>query len=172
MTLIRECSLDDLPVLQRLSHDTYHDTFADMNTESDMNAYLEKAFNLGKLKNELLNKASRFYFIYIDGKLAGYLKLNESPAQTDIHDPSSLELERIYVLSEFQGKSIGRCLMDKAIEEAHKKKKTYIWLGVWEKNTKAFQFYIKHGFYQIGRHSFVMGNDVQMDNLLRKDIIL
>lgn len=141
-----------------------------MNTEENMNAYLEAAFHPEKLKRELENEGSSFYFIYENDELAGYLKLNESGAQTDVHDPASLELERIYVVDSFQGKGVGRRLMEKAVEEAVKRKKSYLWLGVWEKNKKALAFYAKNGFYRMGTHAFVMGAEVQTDYLLRKDI--
>ena len=93
-----------------------------------------------------------------------------SKIQTDIHDEQSLEIERIYVSKEFQGEGLGRCLMEKAISTAIRRKKKYVWLGVWEKNEKALRFYKRNGFYQIGTHSFVMGDDEQTDYIMRKDL--
>ena len=45
-----------------------------------------------------------------------------------------------------------------------------IFLGVWEYNRRARRFYEKNGFYRIGQHIFVMGDDPQTDFLLRKDL--
>ena len=78
--------------------------------------------------------------------MSGYIKLNEYKAQTDIYDPRSLEIERIYVTKEFQGKGLGSALMNKAIDIAVTRKKSYVWLGVWERNHKAILFYKKKGF--------------------------
>lgn len=167
---IRECSLDDLFILRELSYKTYDDTFRHMNSPSNMRAYLEKAFDISKLQDELSNKDSSFYFLYADEELAGYLKLNEYKAQTDICDPKSIEIERIYVKKEFQGKGLGRTLMNKAIDVAWTRKKLYIWLGVWEKNVSALQFYKSNGFYLIGKHPFLMGEEEQTDFILRKDM--
>jgi len=58
-------------------------------------------------------------------------------AQTDIHDKVFLEIERIYVRRKFQGQGFGTYLMENAIQIALQRKKSYIWLGVWEKNDKA-----------------------------------
>jgi ribosomal protein S18 acetylase RimI-like enzyme len=135
-----------------------------------MKEYLKEAFDINKLREELLNPDSSFYFLYADGELAGYLKLNEGMAQTDIHDPASLEIERIYVAKEYQGKGLGSVLINKAINMANTRNKTYIWLGVWEKNKKALGFYQKNGFYPIGTHSFFMGPEEQTDFVLRKDL--
>ncbi|TEB07543.1 Protease synthase and sporulation negative regulatory protein PAI 1 [Pelotomaculum schinkii] len=94
---IRECTLDDIHILREFSYKTYNETFRHMNTPSNMKAYLEKAFDINKLRDELLNSSSLFYFLYADEELAGYFKLNEYAAQTDINDPQSIEIERIYV---------------------------------------------------------------------------
>ena len=42
---------------------------------------------------------SDFFFLYVDNQLAGYLKLNEAPSQSDLNDDASLEIERIYIRS-------------------------------------------------------------------------
>lgn len=169
-TVIRECVIEDLFTLRDISYKTYNDTFMHMNTPSNMKAYLEQAFDIDKLRIELLNINSTFYFLYTDDGLSGYLKLNESKTQTDIYDMQSLEIERIYVTKEFQGKGMGSILMNKAIEVANILEKSYVWLGVWEKNSKANLFYKKNGFYVISSHSFFMGEDEQTDFIMRKDL--
>lgn len=168
--VIRRVTPDEADTLRKLAIRTYYETFAAANSAEDMQAYLAKAFEPEKLLRELNNSKSSFFFLYADGRLAGYLKLNEAPAQTDINDANSLEIERIYVSGEFQGSGLGKRLMEKAISTAQELGKEYIWLGVWEKNEKAIGFYKSKGFYMIGTHSFVMGNDVQTDYIMRKDI--
>jgi ribosomal protein S18 acetylase RimI-like enzyme len=141
-----------------------------MNTPETMTAYLDAAFAPDKIQSELRTEGSVFYFLYADGALAGYLKLNIGNAQTDIHDPQSLEVERIYIRREFQGLGFGRVLLEKAAAEAITLGKSFLWLGVWEKNENAIAFYKKHGFYVIGTHGFVMGDEVQNDFLLRREL--
>ncbi len=167
---IRECMIDDLVILREISYKTYNETFKDWNTPSNMEDYLEKAFSMSKMRDELLNASSKFYFLYVDEKLAGYLKLNEGLVQTDIKDSESIEVERIYMFKEFHGKALGSVLMNKTIEIAKEKKKKYLWLGVWENNHKAMKFYKRNGFYIIGQHSFFMGDDEQIDLIMRKDL--
>ena len=103
IALFRQCTMKDLSVLQSFSRKTFFETFADVNTTENMTAYLDKAFAPEKLRMELSDTAAAFYFLYWNGSLAGYLKLNEAAAQTDIHDEQSLEIERIYVCKDFQG---------------------------------------------------------------------
>ena len=167
---LRKCTMEDFDVLHELSISTYYETFAHLNTSEDMQSYLDEAFGINKLCGELNNTDSDFFFLYFNDTLAGYLKLNEAPSQTDINDSSALEIERIYVAIEFQGEGLGRYLMEQAIVIAIERKKKYVWLGVWEKNEKAIQFYKKSGFYEISTHTFVMGEDVQTDYVMRKDL--
>ena len=167
---IKKCTLQDLESLRKISIETFYQTFADSNTEENMSAYLENAYSSEKLYKELCNPNSSFFFIYVDECLAGYLKINKFPSQTDINDIASLELERIYILNEFQGAGLGKDLLEHTISIALEQGKKYVWLGVWEHNERAKRFYEKNGFYRIGAHSFVVGDDVQTDYVMRKDL--
>ena len=166
----RKPTKEDVLTLQAFSIKTYYDTFMNGNSERVMQAYLDEAFAAEKLTKELCNPDSTFLFLYADGILAGYLKVNRAPSQTDLNDPESLELERIYTAKEFQGNGIGQVLMDKAVAIAKEYNKTYIWLGVWEKNERALAFYGKNGFVKIGEHAFYMGDDCQNDFVMRKEL--
>lgn len=168
--VLRECAKDELEALRELAVGTYYETFAHLNTKEDMAAYLEKAFNTEQLTKEFEDPASSFFLLFADEYLAGYLKLNEAPSQTDINDGDSLEIERIYVSEKFQGLGLGRYLMERAVGIARARKKKYAWLGVWEKNERAIGFYKKNGFYETGTHTFVMGEDKQTDFVMRKDL--
>ena len=76
--------------------------------------------------------------------MIGYLKLNFGQSQTELQDDRALEIERIYVLKEFHGKSVGQLLYDKAIQIARQKRADYVWLGVWEENPRAINLSLIH----------------------------
>ncbi|MCE1252429.1 MAG: GNAT family N-acetyltransferase [Anaerolineae bacterium] len=167
---IRPCHDSDLKMLQKIGIETYDETFRAMNEPHIMDQYLAEAFNLARLREELANKSSYFYFLFVDEILAGYLKLNEAPAQSDINDPDALEIERIYVRKAFKGQGLGKYLMNYALDFARFKAKTYAWLGVWEKNSAAIAFYKKMGFVEAGGHSFRMGDEIQSDLVMKKQL--
>lgn len=165
-TKLTECTLDDLHELQTISIVTFTETFKDQNSPEHLKAYLDEAYDLDKLKKELKNPSSRFYFIYVDQQVAGYLKLNTDAAQTEPMGADSLEVERIYVKKAFQRYGLGKQLLNKAFEMAVEQNKKRIWLGVWEENANAIAFYRKKGFVQTGSHSFYMGDDEQVDLIM------
>ncbi|WP_223642100.1 GNAT family N-acetyltransferase [Planococcus sp. 4-30] len=169
-TMIKKCTRDDLHELQAISIETFTETFKDQNSPEDLQAYLDKAYDLGKLEQELAIPSSSFFFIYSDQEVAGYLKLNTENAQTESMGNDSLEIERIYIKKAFQKYGFGKILMNKAIELAREQNKKNIWLGVWEENDNAIAFYRKKGFVQTGSHSFFMGDDEQVDLILVKPL--
>lgn len=168
---IEKCTFKDLRQLQEISYETFEETFKHQNSPENMNAYLDSAFNLKKLENELSNISSQFFFIYFNEEIAGYLKVNTNDAQTEVMGDDSLEIERIYIKNKFQKHGLGKCLLDKAIEIAIECKKIKIWLGVWQKNENAIAFYKKMGFVQNGAHSFFMGDEEQLDFIMTKTLI-
>jgi ribosomal protein S18 acetylase RimI-like enzyme len=164
---IKQVTLNDLEQLQKIGIKTFYETFKEYNSDEDMQNYLDTSFNLEKLKAEVSNKDSLFYFAMLDNQVVAYLKVNFGQAQTDLQDPLALELERIYVLKEFLGQKVGQILHDKAIEIAKQHNLDYIWLGVWEHNPRAIQFYKKNGFVEFSQHIFKVGNDEQIDIMMK-----
>lgn len=160
----------DVDLLVSISRDTFTETFASFNSEENMKQYLEAEFSKSKLAMELQNAFSEFYFVSFDKQVVAYLKLNFGPAQTELQDERSMEIERIYVLKEFQRKNLGQLLFNKAFEIARRRNIEYIWLGVWEENRRAIQFYKKNGFVAFDKHFFKLGFDTQTDIMMKLDV--
>lgn len=167
---LRECASTDLDILVQISESTFSVAFKKDNNPEDFQAYIQEAFAPGKLAAELANKDCLFHFVYDDEMLVGYFKLNIGIAQTDVHDPNALEIERIYVLENHQGKTIGSWMLQQIIEKAKALDKNYIWLGVWEQNPKAISFYHRHGFNKFDEHPYYIGSDKQTDWLMRLEL--
>lgn len=166
----RKVTTSDLAALQEIGRKTFYETFAANNTAGNMEQYLEEGFSDDKLAAELNNEHSLFYFALLEGRIIGYLKVNLGMSQTELQDSDSLEIERIYVLQEFQGKKVGQVLYEKAIALVVHYKVDYIWLGVWEENKKAIGFYTKNGFVPFDRHIFKLGDDEQTDIMMKKTL--
>ncbi|RRJ64925.1 GNAT family N-acetyltransferase [Paenibacillus oralis] len=167
---IKKCSREDLQVLQEISIETFNDTFKEQNSPENMQAYMERAFNAEQLEKELANSSSEFFFICFHEEPAGYLKVNMNDAQSEKMSDESLEIERIYIRNKFQRKGLGKYLINQAMGIAISHNKKMIWLGVWEKNENAIDFYKKMGFIQTGAHSFYMGDEEQIDLIMSRTL--
>ncbi len=153
--------------LQKIGRLTFQETFSASNSEENMKSYLEEGFSSEKLITELNDKNAEFYFAKLDNEIIGYLKINLGESQTELKDSKALEIERIYVTKEFHGKNVGQLIYRKAIEIAIAKNVNYVWLGVWEENLRAINFYKKNGFVEFDKHIFKLGNDEQTDIMMK-----
>lgn len=165
---IKKVTLKDVEALQQIGKQTFSETFSSGNTDKNMVEYLEERFSLAKLKAELSDACSQFYFAVIDGEVIGYLKLNTGTSQTELKDADALEIERLYVVQGSHGKKVGQKLLEKAMEISQELSAEYAWLGVWEENLRAINFYKKNGFVEFDKHIFKLGDEEQTDIMMKK----
>jgi ribosomal protein S18 acetylase RimI-like enzyme len=165
--VINKIGIEQIDQLQQIGRQTFEETFAESNSAENMVIYLEEAYAYEKISAELNDPNSFFYYAMMDQDVIGYLKLNMGVSQTELKDNDALEIERIYVLKAFQGKKVGQLLFDKAITIAKEQHVAYIWLGVWEENKRAIQFYTKNGFVEFDQHVFVLGDEAQTDIMMK-----
>lgn len=164
---MKKLTAEDVYTLQQLSIETYMDTFDEYNSEENMTAYLDSAYDIDKLTKEINHLESEFYFLYDNDQLTGYLKINTGDAQSEAMGEHALEVERIYIRSNSHKKGYGKLLLNKAVDLAKAKGKDEVWLGVWEHNDNALAFYKKYGFIESGSHAFYMGDDRQIDLIMK-----
>jgi len=163
---IQQVDFTDLPKLQKLSIETFNDSFRHFAASKDFSNYTTKNYNYGQLVKEMLNPQSYFYFIFFNHKLAGYLKLNLDDAQSKAMGSDTLEIDRIYLRQGFEYIGLEEKLLNFAIEQAQKFNKTSIWSSVWEHDDSIIHFYKKFGFKAIDSANF------ELNGLLQKDLLM
>ncbi len=125
--------LKDLEIISYLGKQTFRSTFEHETTEEEMEAYLSESFSLEKLQKEFENINSSFFIAYFNNIAVGYAKinlkkkpnilnefktsygdssevfLNKNKATENLDDKNLddfAELQRIYILKDYQGKKI------------------------------------------------------------------
>ena len=73
---IKKVTSHDIYRLQQIGRQTFLEAFSNGNTEENMITYLEESFSMIKLRAELEDNNSEFYFAELDNTIIGYLKLN------------------------------------------------------------------------------------------------
>ena len=61
-------------------------------------------------------------------------------------------------------------LMKTCIGFAQKRGARTLWVGVWENNSRAIAFYENNGFMKFGQQPFMLGDDVQNDWMMKKEL--
>lgn len=167
---LRYATKEDAALVADISQQTFYDTFAADNTEADMKKFLEEQFTKGRLMLEVGAPENLFLLAYCGGEVAGYLKLREGKKLTALNGLSTMEIARLYVTKNYIGRGVGRLLMEAALHIAREKSKDAVWLGVWERNQRAIDFYTGWGFQKFDECDFLLGNDLQRDWLMKKSL--
>ena len=168
---IRTAIPSDCKILSELCRKTFYETWKPVNTEEDLQKYMNEAFELKKLQEDIeANKINTFFIAFIDQVATGYLKLRRDRTYDEFKNQRVIEIERLYVLKEGQGKKIGKELMDECVKVAIAGNYKWIWLGVAVDNIKAINFYMKYGFNIFGEKIFKLGEALDTDYLMKKEI--
>ena len=169
---IRTAKSEDAETLSKIAWKSFYDAFADhpKNAPEDMKSYMDEAFSVEAISEDLADKDAIYFVAEIDAQIVGYAKLKQNSRETCVSGENPLELCRLYSLNEFIGKGIGKALMLECLEFAEENGHDVFWLGVWEYNFRAQEFYKKFGFKKCGEHIFQLGTDPQTDWVFQKKI--
>ncbi|RVU00864.1 GNAT family N-acetyltransferase [Mucilaginibacter limnophilus] len=167
---IKRLTAADTDFLLPFARRMFFEAFSHNNSRQSMQQYAAKAFTVERFTEELKNSDSEFHLATLNDQPAGYLKLNFNEAQTEFRESQALEVERIYVDGNFQGKNIGGQLLIFAVETAQQRGLDYVWLGVWENNQGAIKFYQRHGFSIVSSHQFFLGDEEQTDLIMKRSL--
>ena len=167
---IRMAVPGDASRLAELARTTFMAAFADANTPENMAQYLDETFSQATIEAQLADPASTFIWAERIGIPAGYAKLHRGPAVDCVSGPRPVELERIYAGTDLIGAGVGKTLLHTAIKIAQAEGFHTLWLGVWENNLRAIEFYHRQGFVDVGQHDFMLGSARQTDLLMQLDM--
>ncbi|HEY3271103.1 MAG TPA: GNAT family N-acetyltransferase [Geothrix sp.] len=167
---IRPATPEDAAILADLGARTFRETFEQHTSGPDLEAFLAAAYGEAIQRAELADPSRPARVLEVDGVPAGFLQLRLGHREPGVPGVRPVELQRIYVLREAQGGGRGAALMAEALEIARAWGADILWLGVWENNHKAVGFYVRSGFREVGDHIFQIGDQVDRDLILARDL--
>ena len=101
---------------------------------------MDEDFAVETIAGELDDEDVIYFISEIGGEMVGYAKLKRNSREDGTAGENPIELCRLYSLSEFIGKGIGRTLMQHSLDYARENNHDFMWLGVWEYNYRAQKF--------------------------------
>lgn len=139
---VRTASKRDIPAISKLLGVVWHHTYDEIYGAEKVSGITSDWHNDSALERNLGLPSSEF-LVADDGKdIAGMAYARQ------IND-TQVKLAQLYVLPDFQGKGVGKLLLNE-IEESFFEARE-ITLEVEEKNVEAIQFYEKNGFMKTGK---------------------
>ncbi len=168
---LEKATTEHIELLLEFAEKTFRAAFEAMNDPEDFNQYCRKAFTRDKFLEEMQSGQSDFWLGWVEGELAAYLKLNFDTHTDAVPSGKTLQIERLYVDPGFQDRGYGATLLEFCQEQAKIAGAECIWLTVWQMNPRAVRFYERHGYVSCGTKVFQLGDDPQVDWVMRKELI-
>jgi ribosomal protein S18 acetylase RimI-like enzyme len=166
---VRLAASRDAAALHRLAALTFPLACTPHTTDEEKAAFVAENLDEAAFTRYLADP-SRILLVGVDAldDLIGYTMLiTGEPLDADVvaairHRPT-IELSKMYVHPAYHGSGIAMRLIAAAVDEARATGAAGIWLGVSDENARANAFYAKHGFEQVGRKRFQVGNRWEND---------
>ncbi|GAB5555311.1 MAG: N-acetyltransferase [Saprospiraceae bacterium] len=172
MIEIKRASLLDAGAIAMLGTRTFQETFGHLfSDQNDLLDYCKKTFSIDKIANGITKESNIFWLAFYQGTPVGYAKLKLCSTSPFIALENICQLQKIYVLKAYLSKKIGHQLQNQLLEKAKEMNFEKIWLSVLKENKRAVQFYEKHGFQEIGVHTFSIGKEVFAFQAMAKTLI-
>lgn len=167
---IRKANTADAQVLSDLALKIFLDTFGPQNTPEDLEIHRKKSYSREIQLSEINDPSLTYLIAEVDGKAAGFAMIGLPRSESCSRFEKPIELFRFYVDKEWHGKGIAQPLMHECEIVARSLGARTICLSVWLENPRAIRFYEKIGFRKEGTQPYILGNDVQTDWVMVRDV--
>ncbi len=158
---IVQAGVEDRPVIQNLAQRSWHAGYAGVLSPNQIAFMLDKMYSQEGLL-EAMHEGCMFFLALEDGNPVGFIGLKRKL-------PTTLRIEKIYLVPEVQGKGYGKGLLDFGMEEAKRAQLLTLELNVNRKN-KAYYFYLKQGFQVVEEVDIPYYNFVMDDYVMQKTV--
>lgn len=160
---IRLAQPDELPILENLARQIWPATYADIISQEQIDYMLNWMYSCETLQKQRA-EGHEFYILALDGHDIGFIALEWAHVAHAVFK-RQLKINKLYVLTDFQGKGAGRVLVEKATERALATACEAIFLHV-NKANQAKNFYLQLGFQVREEAIFDIGNGFVMDDYI------
>lgn len=159
---IRPAHVDDATLLAGFATRAFTDTYRDLDDAKDIADYCAEHFQPAVMAGVIADPACTTLLAWVGEDLAGYAIVRDKPPPPCVTG-AAVQLWRLYLDQAFIGQKLGARLMQAAQAEARRRRAATLWLGVYDRNVRAVEFYRRFGFRQVGVSEFLFGGVVYAD---------
>ena len=164
MYQIRTATIEDIPLIQQLTDEIWRPTYKDLMTPEQLEYMIAMIYSTASLTSQMAEKQHEFLLLYDDQRPIGFAAYSTTD-ETGIY-----KLQKIYLHGDYQGKGVGRFLLEGVIERVKAANGTTLELDV-KRDNKARFFYEKQGFTILKEKDTDIGNGYWMrDYVMRKPL--
>lgn len=164
--IIRRAMPEDVGRLVELATTAFRDTHRGLDDPAEIEDYVSGAFTPEKFEAILQDARSVLLTALCDGVHVGYAHIAQSTPPPCVSGPAPIELARLYLSQSVIGKGYGSALMNAVHAVARQAGCGTIWLGVYDRNERARDFYKRWGFVDVGTKEFLFGGRSYADPVM------
>lgn len=167
---IREATLNDIPVIQEIAGITFPLTYKDIITPEQNDYMMNMMYSTESLRNQMTKERHTYLICYIDGKPVGYVSvqpLTDEEKDESEKDSDVFDLQKIYVLPEYQKHHVGRFLFENAVAWVRRNHPSRCILELHvNRYNKAQHFYEHMGMHRLRQGDYDIGNGYYMNDYI------
>ena len=156
MLSIRNASADDIPLIQQLTMSIWPKTYGHILSRQQMDYMLEMMYSHSSLQKQMKEEGCTFIIAENDEGGVAFASYHEAK-------PKIWKLNKIYILTNQQGKGTGKSIINHIIAQIKKQGASALQLQV-NRSNNAKLFYKKLGFTIIETADFDIGNGYFMND--------
>lgn len=165
----REANITDAVQLSVLFSAVYIDTYGLEGASKEFSNYITQEFPIDEIIRKIGSEHGKIFLATYKTNPVGVLQI-ELNKKCTIHNFSSAEIKKLYVLRHFHGKGIAHQLMKLGEAYMQRQNEEKAWLITWDKNPKAIRFYEKEDYKIIGTSPFVMEENTYTNVVMTKQL--
>ena len=186
--MLRRATPEDAEALSTLASTCYIQTFGQLYSSEDLDRFIHEAYSPEVLRGELADPQRPTWLLFLEeseadattpectdartaseGKLIGYVTV--CPAHLPHPDvkPTDGEVQRLYLLREYQGGGRGSMMLRHAIDYLLADGPRPLWIGCFSENFGAQRLYGRHGFKLVGEYKFMVGDHADREFIMRRE---
>lgn len=163
---VRVAGPDDVAVLAAIGSAVFWDAYGGTAPDVDIARHVESYFGEDSVATGIA-RDDVTYLMAVEGeRCAGLVKIRDSALPALVSADSAVEVQQLYVSTDYQRRGIGAMLMDHAVAATHDRGIAGIWLSVWTQADWATGFYLKYGFRSLGEVPFRLADTDYIDHLM------
>lgn len=161
---IKAATINDIPVIQELTEKIWRPTYQDINTPEQIDYMIEMMYSTSALNKQITELGHRFVILLDDNVPIGFASYSTTDA------PGIFKLQKIYLDGSYQGKGVGKLLLQEVVDQVKDRGAHTLELNVNRLNKAKF-FYEKQGFSIFQEKKTDIGNGFIMDDyVMRKPL--
>ena len=165
---IRRATPADAPVLAALGAHTFIESFGQLYSPEDLQAFLDESHSEAAYAKVLADPGCGLWLAERDGEAIGYAQAGPCGLPHADVRPGDGELKRLYLRRDAQNGGVGAQLFDQALAWLERDGPRTLWISVWSENFGAQRFYARHGFAKAGEYDFIVGRQRDHEFIFRR----